>query len=83
MRLVASFLFQTEIRAGTCGMETGSCICAVAAQEGNDIVVIDMCHTHYGHTYPQITIPNSQNQGMVVNTNQDGDEFLVSFVCIV
>ncbi|XP_045199354.2 von Willebrand factor D and EGF domain-containing protein-like [Mercenaria mercenaria] len=75
---VPNRLFKTEIRTSTCGMETGSCICAVAAQEGNDVVVIDMCHGHYGHSYPQLTIPN-KNQGMVVNRDSAGKEFLVDF----
>ncbi|XP_053404804.1 uncharacterized protein LOC123555193 [Mercenaria mercenaria] len=75
-------LFKTEIRTRTCGRNKsfgyGSCICAVAAQEGNDVIVIDMCHSHFGHSYPQVTIPN-KNQGMVVNRNTAGTEYLVDF----
>lgn len=76
---VAGRLFQVQARTWSCGKVT--CNCGVAAREGNDIVIIDMCHGHYGKSYPQVIIPHrgTLSQGTVVNQDKLGTNFLIDF----
>ncbi|XP_035688112.1 von Willebrand factor D and EGF domain-containing protein-like [Branchiostoma floridae] len=51
--------FEVQVRTWYCGGGTRlACHCAVAVREGNDIVIVDLCHVGWGnheHAYPKIT----------------------------
>ena len=66
------------MRNWQCGRAT--CICAVTAREGNDVITIDICHGRYGHTFPKVTIPNkgSFSQGTVIQKDKSGNKYVVS-----
>ncbi|XP_053404692.1 von Willebrand factor D and EGF domain-containing protein-like [Mercenaria mercenaria] len=76
---VPNRLFQVQARTWSCGRVT--CNCGVAAREGNDIVIIDMCHGHYGKSFPQVLIPHkgALSQGTVVSQDPAGNHFLIDF----
>lgn len=75
----ANRLFQVQARTWKCGHVT--CNCAIAAREGNDIVIIDICHGHYGKSFAQVIIPHkgTLTQGMVVSRDPEGKHFLIDF----
>ncbi|XP_066302604.1 von Willebrand factor D and EGF domain-containing protein-like isoform X1 [Branchiostoma lanceolatum] len=50
--------FEVQVRTWYCGDRGATCHCAVAVREGNDIVIIDLCHVGWGnhhYAYPKIT----------------------------
>ncbi|XP_053404691.1 von Willebrand factor D and EGF domain-containing protein-like [Mercenaria mercenaria] len=75
----ANRLFQVQVRTWSCGRV--SCMCAVAAREGNDIIIIDMCHGHYGKSFPQVIIPHrgALSQGTVITQSKSGLNYLIDF----
>ena len=70
-------MLQVQARTWTCGKV--SCNCAIAAREGNDIVIIDICHGHYGKSFPQVIIPHkgTLSQGTAISRDPQGKNFLV------
>ncbi|XP_078571537.1 von Willebrand factor D and EGF domain-containing protein-like [Branchiostoma floridae x Branchiostoma japonicum] len=50
--------FEVQVRTWYCGTYGATCHCAVAVREGNDIVIVDLCHVGWGNhqaAYPKIT----------------------------
>ena len=76
--MIFTSLKKVQARTWSCGQV--SCNCGMAAREGNDIVIIDMCHGHFGKTFPQVIIPHkgALSQGMVISRDPAGKHFLVS-----
>ena len=59
--------------------------CAVAAREGNDVIMVDMCDGPYGKTYPKLKI---QNPGMFENKTEivkdpSGNTFVVLYFSLI
>ncbi|KAI8498260.1 hypothetical protein Bbelb_242040 [Branchiostoma belcheri] len=49
---------QVHVRTWSCGDRGATCHCAVAVREGNDVVIVDLCHVGWGNhenAYPKIT----------------------------
>ncbi|KAI8515788.1 hypothetical protein Bbelb_066010 [Branchiostoma belcheri] len=49
---------QVQVRTWSCGNKGATCHCAVAVREGNDVVIVDLCHVGWGNhqsAYPKIT----------------------------
>jgi len=51
----------------------------MSAKEGNDVIIVDMCHTSYGTSHPKDYYPHSDylSQGTSVWKDPGGDEYLV------
>ncbi|XP_066302866.1 von Willebrand factor D and EGF domain-containing protein-like [Branchiostoma lanceolatum] len=50
--------FEVQVRTWYCGDGSVTCHCAVAVREGNDVVIVDLCHVgwgNHGSAYPKIT----------------------------
>ncbi|KAK3583345.1 hypothetical protein CHS0354_038958 [Potamilus streckersoni] len=69
--------FEVHARTVTCNKASGAtCNCAVAAREGNDQVIIDLCHHGWGQTYPRVSIqPKDHSQGTVVQKDPQGHTY--------
>jgi hypothetical protein len=55
--------------------------CAVAAREGNDVIIVDMCDGPYQKTYPKLKIQNPamfENKTEIVK-DRSGNVFVVFF----
>ncbi|XP_052784032.1 von Willebrand factor D and EGF domain-containing protein-like [Mya arenaria] len=70
--------FQVQVRTWKCNHRV-SCNCGVAMKEGNNVVILDMCHTQYGTSFPRIVFPNNSSHRMVVNRDKAGNSWTVSF----
>ncbi|XP_035658108.1 von Willebrand factor D and EGF domain-containing protein-like [Branchiostoma floridae] len=76
--------FEVQVRTFVCGAWKASCHCGVAVREGDDVIMIDLCHTewgdHYG-TYPKITEKTADGQalspGVAVYRSPNGKSFSI------
>ena len=76
-------MLQVQIRNWHCWKVT--CICAVVAREGNDVVKIDMCHHGWGKTFVTITTNKGNiSTGAMVQQDKLGNTYVVStFIAII
>ena len=73
-------MLQVQIRNWHCWKVT--CICAVVAREGNDVVKIDMCHHGWGKTFVTVTTNKGNiSTGAMVQKDKLGNTYVVS-TCI-
>ena len=71
---------QVQVRTWTCNGHV-TCNCAVAVKEGNDVIILDMCHTVYGTSYPRLYIPHqgALSQGTTVDHDSGSNNWIVKF----
>ncbi|XP_019633198.1 PREDICTED: von Willebrand factor D and EGF domain-containing protein-like isoform X3 [Branchiostoma belcheri] len=76
--------FEVHVRTFVCGAWRASCHCGVAVREGNDVVMIDLCHTDWGDhqgVYPKITEKTAHGQalspGVAVYRSFSGKDFSI------
>ena len=65
------YFFKVHVRTWKCGKV--SCNCGVAAQEGDDVIVIDMCH-HKGLT---VRFASNVEPRATIERDADGKRFKV------
>ncbi|XP_035668225.1 von Willebrand factor D and EGF domain-containing protein-like [Branchiostoma floridae] len=77
--------FEVQVRTYACGFSGGvSCHCAVAVREGNDIVIVDICHRPWKgyQVNPKIIEKTAGglplSSGVSVKGNANGREFMIT-----
>ncbi|CAH1254988.1 VWDE [Branchiostoma lanceolatum] len=76
--------FEVQVRTYECGsLPEVSCHCAVAVREGNDIVIVDICHRQWSYQVnPKIIEKTAGGRplspGVTVKGNANGRQFMIT-----
>ena len=71
--------FEVHVRTWKCAAVT--CNCGVAAREGNDVIVVDMCKD--GVPRARFASKRKPAQGTSLTRDKSGKSFLVGFSCVL